>query len=415
MATLSQEFLLDGLSFVTETEDNISTVVRTNTGSAITQKEKDTGGDFFDESKNTIDYAKLYNLDFGSNWIDQMGASDEWMSSALTDKSYKNVFKTATGKSSSNISFASALETNTTWEPIGINKNPNGKSTSKGGKFIGRYPLNQDRKEYDYLQVTALEYEPAKFNTKNATPDAFGITEEAENRSMNPVGSVFLPMQPGLGESSNVSWQNSSINFLEAAGANISGGAISGASEGLKESFDRAMSATGDAASRLKGIGSDDVAAYFAGKAIGKNVFTRGTGQVVNPNLELLFDAPTLRSFNYTYRFTPREQEEAEEVRRIIKFFKKQMAPKRTEQKIFLKSPNVFKLKYFFKNGQEHPFLNKIKKCAMTSFTAQYTPDGSYMTYEDGSMTSYEIQLSFGELNPIYNDDIDMDSNDMGF
>ena len=91
------------------------------------------------------------------------------------------------------------------------------------------------------------------------------------------------------------------------------------------------------------------------------------------------------------------------------------MAPKRTEQKIFLKSPNVFRLKYMFKNGQEHPFLNKIKKCALTSFTAQYTPDGSYMTYEDGSMTSYEMQLSFGELNPIYNDDIDIDSNDMGF
>ena len=236
MATLSQEFLLDGLSFVTETEDNISTVVRTNTGSAITQKEKDTAGDFFDESKNTIDYAKIYNLDFGSNWIDKMGASDEWMSSALTNKSYKNVFKTATGKSSSNISFASALETNTTWEPSGINKNANGKSTSKGGKFIARYPLNQDRKEYDYLQVTALEYEPAKFNTKNATPDAFGITEEAENRSMNPIGSVFLPMQPGLGESSNVSWNNSTMNFLEAAGANISGGAISGASKRLKES-----------------------------------------------------------------------------------------------------------------------------------------------------------------------------------
>ena len=414
MATISPEFLLGDESFVTKTDGDTATVVRTATGKALTQTEKDIAGDYYNEDLNQIDYAKIYNLEFGSNFLGKLGASDQWMGTALTDPMYKDAFKKATGKNSSNISFISP-ETNTTWEPSGINKNANGKSTSKGGGFVARYPLNQDRKEYDYLQVTALEYEPAKFNTKNATPDAFGITEEAENRSMNPVGSVFLPMQPGLGESSNVSWQNSTMNFLEAAGANISGGAISGASEGLKESFDRAMSATGDAASRLKGIGSDDVAAYFAGQAIGKNVFTRGTGQVVNPNLELLFNAPSLRSFNYTYRFTPREEDEAQEVKRIIKFFKKQMAPKRTPQKIFLKSPNVFRLKYFFKNGQQHPFLNKIKKCALTSFTAQYTPDGSYMTYEDGSMTSYEIQLSFGELNPIYNDDIDMDSNDMGF
>ena len=37
------------------------------------------------------------------------------------------------------------------------------------------------------------------------------------------------------------------------------------------------------------------------------------------------------------------------------------------------------------------------------------------IVYEDGSMTSYELGLSFGELNPIYNDEIDMSSNDMGF
>ena len=92
------------------------------------------------------------------------------------------------------------------------------------------------------------------------------------------------------------------------------------------------------------------------------------------------------------------------------------MAPKRSQNgKLFLESPNVFKLKYFFKNGREHPFLNKIKICALRSFDVQYTPDGSYMTYDDGSMTSYQMSLNFGELNPIYNDEIDMSSNDMGF
>ena len=166
----------------------------------------------------------------------------------------------------------------------------------------------------------------------------------------------------------------------------------------------------------LQGVTKDEVAAFFAGQATGKNIFTRSTGKMLNPNLELLFQGPTLRTFNYTYRFTPREEKESDEVKQIIKFFKKQMAPKRQKSgKLFLESPNVFKLKYFFKNGIQHPFLNKIKICALQSCTVQYTPDGSYMTYEDGSMTSYELGLSFGELNPIYNDEIDMSSNDMGF
>ena len=135
-------------------------------------------------------------------------------------------------------------------------------------------------------------------------------------------------------------------------------------------------------------------------------------------NLELLFNAPTLRSFNYTYRFTPREPKEADKIKQIIRFFKKSMAPKRSTSRIFLKSPDVFKLKYTFKNGDSHPFLNNIKICALTGFNVDYTPDGSYMTYAgEPSMTSYTIGMSFGEIEPIYADDYKGGSNavTMGF
>ena len=91
------------------------------------------------------------------------------------------------------------------------------------------------------------------------------------------------------------------------------------------------------------------------------------------------------------------------------------MAAKREKSNLFLKTPNVFKLKYIFKNGDQHPFLNKIKMCALRSFDVEYTPDGSYMTYDDGSMTSYQVTMNFGELNPIYAEDFDNDTNDMGF
>ena len=164
------------------------------------------------------------------------------------------------------------------------------------------------------------------------------------------------------------------------------------------------------------GITNNDVASFFASRAVGNNsLFTRATGKVLNPNLELLFNGPSLRSFAYNFRFTPREEREAREVRRIIKFFKKNMAPQRVPSKLFLKTPNVFKLKYIFKGGRQHPFLNKIKMCALQSFNVTYAPDGSYMTYDDGSMTAYNVSMTFGELNPIYENDYDDNSNDMGF
>ena len=407
----SEQFLLDKKSFVTKTDGDSATVVRTSTGAALTQTEKEVAGSYYNSVLDEIDYAKIYNLDFGSDFIGKLGASDEWMSKALTDKTYKDVFKKATGKSSPNITFADVIDTNDRWQSTPLNESANSKSTDRGGKFIGRYPLNKDRKKFDFLQVTAKEYKPSQF------AGGGGMTQDAEERGMASVGSVYLPMQPGLAENSNVSWNQGDLNALDAAAANIAGSTVKGASKGLVEAGKQLGAASGDAFSSLLGKGGitgDDVAAYFAQEATGKNVFTRTTGKILNPNLELLFSGPGLRSFNYNYQFTPREDREAKEIRSIIKFFKKQMAPKR-KGKLFLESPNVFKLKYIFKNGQQHPFLNKIKICALTSFNVQYTPDGSYMTYDDGSMTSYTCSLSFQELNPIYAEDIEMSSNDMGF
>ena len=407
----SDPILIDGKSFVTKTDGNTATVVRIASGKAISQAEKEIAGDFYNSDLNEINYAEIFNLDFGSNYLNKLGASDEWMSTALGSKIYKNAFKKATGKDGPNLSFASIAENNLTWDSTSLNTDANGRSTTNGsGKFIGRYPLNKDRKQFDYLQVTAKKYEPARMS------DPGGLTQEAEDRNMETVGSVFLPMQPGLAEGNSVSWSKSEISPIDAALANVSGAAVEGASKDFGQAAKKAMDAAKGGFENLQGVTKDEVAAFFAGKATGKNIFTRSTGKMLNPNLELLFQGPTLRTFNYTYRFTPREEKESDEVKQIIKFFKKQMAPKRQKSgKLFLESPNVFKLKYFFKNGIQHPFLNKIKICALQSCTVQYTPDGSYMTYEDGSMTSYELGLSFGELNPIYNDEIDMSSNDMGF
>ena len=409
----SEQFLIDKKSFVTKTatDGTSATVVRTATGAALTQTEKEIAGSYYNAVDDEIDYAKIYNLNYGANFMSKLGASDEWMGIALTDPTYKDVFKKATGKNSPNISFASIADSNLKWESIANNKNANDKSTSRGGKFIGRYPLNKDRKRFDYLQVTAKEYKP------NSFAGAEGMVQDAEDRNMASVGSVYLPMQPGLAESSNVNWGGETLNALEAAAANIAGSTIKGAGEGLGPAFEGLMSGSKDALNTIfgeGGINSGDVAAYFAQQATGKNVFTRTTGKIMNPNLELLFSGPNLRTFNYNYQFTPREDREAKEIRSIIKFFKKQMAPKR-KGKLFLESPNVFKLKYIFKSGGQHPFLNKIKLCALQSFNVQYTPDGSYMTYDDGSMTSYTASMTFQELNPIFAEDIEMSSNDMGF
>jgi len=431
MATIkSDPFLLDKKSFVTETDGNTATIKRISKGKELTQEEKEIAGDYYNSALDEIDYGEIYNLKFGKNWITKHGASDEWMAKALTDKTYKEVFKKATGKNSPNISFASIKDSNLNWASIANNKDANNKSTSSGSDVL-RYPLNKDKREFDYLKVCAYKYEPRGFGTLkdgaytgeregggNVLTGDYRISEGNKTRKKPGPHTVFLPMEPsGLTEQNTTAWGDENINAIEAGFANIAGAGIQGATKGVTESAAGMGDATKDAAKTLTdALTPEKVSAFFAGKAVSNpSLFKRATGQVMNNNLELMFSGPSLRSFNYNFKFTPRDQAEANEIRRIIKFFKKSMAPIVNDQKMFLESPHVFKLEYIFKNGGQHPFLNKMKTCACTSFNAIYAPDGSYMTYDDGSMTSYNLSMSFGELNPIYNHDILEDSNDMGY
>ena len=49
--------------------------------------------------------------------------------------------------------------------------------------------------------------------------------------------------------------------------------------------------------------------------------------------------------------------------------------------------------------------MGRVKECALQSISVNYTPEGNYATFPDGAMTSYELTLGFGELEPIFNSD----------
>ena len=157
---------------------------------------------------------------------------------------------------------------------------------------------------------------------------------------------------------------------------------------------------------------------YFAQQAVGaQNLLSRTSGAVLNPNLELLFNGPTLRPFNFTFRLSPRNSTEATEVKAIINWFKKAMAVKTASSEVFLKTPNIFQIQYYSGASTEHKSLNKIKDCALLGCDVDYTPDGSYMTFNDENktMTSYQLTLRFSELDPIYNKDYEGLDDQIGY
>ena len=233
---------------------------------------------------------------------------------------------------------------------------------------------------------------------------------------------IELPIPQELTDSNSVTWGEDRINALEMAALEVAQGvmATSGIGENAANLANAAVTALNTGIS-IPGLDSDTqgaVRAAISGAAVGalgsnvsaKSVISRSTGQIMNNNLELLFQGVNLRSFPFTITFSPRDPSESRMVKDIIRRLKQSMAPKVGDMAagaaggIFLKSPDVFQLKYL-KDGHDHPFLNSFKLAALTGMTVNYTNAGTYASYEDGTPVNLRMSLTFKELNPIYAED----------
>jgi len=309
----------------------------------------------------------------------------------------------------------------------------------RGG--VLRYPLEALTEHTDYLQIDIEKYVPLGSyasapgdDNRYVTGNYFG-SDRAGRRpssrlSTKPLinaGTILLPIPANLQDTNNVQYDSSTLNGLAAAGVQAAestmkidlskglGGAVDQFGNVLSEAKKQTISGVGNVAAA-----TDTITKFLASKAVnifGANVTTnqllaRGNGEILNPNMELLFGGPTLRNFRFSFKMTPRNEKEAEQVKLIIRAFKRNMAPQAQGGTLgsgnwFLKTPNVFKLRY--RTGRRnHPFLNRFKQCFLSDVQTTYTGEGTYATYDDGTPVSILLDLSFKEIQPIY--DIDYDA-----
>ena len=141
----------------------------------------------------------------------------------------------------------------------------------------------------------------------------------------------------------------------------------------------------------------------------------RSSGQIINPNVELLFNGPTIRNFRFSFKMTPRNRDEANQIRAIIRSLKKHMSPRdnAANENIFLSAPNIFELRY--KKGKgNNEYLNRFKRCVLENMSVNYTGENVYATYDDGAPISTIMDLTFKELEPIYASDYNTGEGQIG-
>ncbi len=333
-----------------------------------------------------------------------------------------------------------------------------------GGRVL-QYPIDLDTDLQDHFEIQVFKYRPAgslpSITSTNQGSNAAGTKQlrggyySGSNRRGNRQNfrlqdlqsTIQLPMPPSIKDTNTVSFNDSRMSGFSAAIMGPAVAAFLGRNEGSKFKFPKPeqglqgirtrasnlLKGTGQALLDILQAGAEAVtndeftrltqlnAIAQAVSALGVSIdvdqaITRTSGAVRNPNLELLFNGPSLRNFSFTIRLTPRSPEESKRVRMIIRVLKQHSAVKRNagvfndsaNSNFLIGTPDVFKLRYIKARTQKDiKGLNKFKTCALTSVSVDYTGEvGRFAAYEEDSQpVTTIISLSFTELTPIYDED----------
>ncbi len=326
-----------------------------------------------------------------------------------------------------------AKETNTAFEGISHsswNKPVNeglsfGEGLRSGGLGIAKYnpammgvfqyPIDLDTQQ-DHLQIQQYKYQ--RPNTGGQGNNQRGSRFSRMNAS-GPTGSVaaggvkatiLLPM-PKVSDSNGAKWGQSDMNAITMMGAQAAGG-LMGQVEGPKQqkAFDDAVKKArqGDPGEGNAGGIALAVGAGAASKAVsllGQNVspdeiLARSRGQILNPNVELVFSGPSLREFSFNFLLLARSRREGDVIRKIIRTFKIGIAPKHNNSAL-LTNPDVWQLTYR-RGASPLKNVNRFGQMGLKDMTVDYAPDGYWAAYDDSQPVACRLSLNFAEVRPIY-------------
>jgi hypothetical protein len=267
-----------------------------------------------------------------------------------------------------------------------IQKNTDDESTS-GTSEIEKEKLKSDLKAAD-KQLQGDE---------NRTYEKTGTTRNTGDRVV-----LYLPQTIQIQDA--VTYENLSLGMMGAGveagvkgGGSVVGSTVDAAGAGVS-SFISAMGGGTALEGPLARLAMTQ-AANLGGDQIGGAV--RGlTRTAVNPNARTLFRDVPIRSIPFSFRMVATSQKEAEEIKKIVKFFRTEMYPEEIttqlagqDLSIGYKFPNPFKIKMQYNKKQ---VANQFLDCYLQAFSATYNQNGPVM-HSDGNFVEVDISMTFIE------------------
>jgi len=204
--------------------------------------------------------------------------------------------------------------------------------------------------------------------------------------------TIVLPMPENIQTGYNAQYANPGIGPFGAAGAALGENIAIGQDVGASLSSALTNQTLEDLKSNLKsgltnifaGVASSELSALAGGLiggapglAIGAGVggavqgALAGAGVALNPGLATLFEGTNFRTHSFNYKFIPRNEKEQEDLRFIVKQFKRAMSPELISEDHFFRYPNQFDIDFHFPK-----FYFDIGASVLTGFDVNYSTEG---------------------------------------
>jgi len=215
--------------------------------------------------------------------------------------------------------------------------------------------------------------------------------------------AITLYMPQMVAFTTSAQYQDEVVGDAAAAGANVYQEILNGQKSGLdiaKDAMKRLGKDIGEGMIN-KGIGALSIIPGIEGA---KDVFFAQRGFIKAPKMELFFKGIGKRKFQYTFKMTPRNDAEMQEIRKIVQAFRLNMLPEfedgdRASRRLTI--PNTFDIQYMY-NGKVNQYLHKISTCVLESCDVKFSGEGKYQTFtadDDGAPpTVTEMSLNFQEM-----------------
>lgn len=289
-----------------------------------------------------------------------------------------------------------------------------------------QYPGDLKTNNSDFVQFNFYNYKPPyEGGGSNATDyvEQYNKSLQTSNLTEAPgYKPIVLYMPEDISTSYQGTWGGREFGPLAPI-------ALAGAGQIMSMGRDQIKSQGGNIANQIGGIGIQGMLPYvgssliaramnsipgFGGGVTTNDILASTKGQILNPNTEVLYQGPQLRTFSLTFKMVPRTKDEAKGIKDICTQFKKAALPSGATgtEKNLIGVPKI--LSVVFKQAADknsaavnNPWVSQYKTCALGGVDINYTPDGSWATYRDGSPVATQLTLQFQELKLVYESDVD--------